>query len=92
MPQQVNGGVLRRLRVVMIAPPYFSVPPRDYGGIETVVADLIDNLVGRWAPSRSSVLAVTLKYGGAHDDPLHASACRRFWSNPVGHLPATPGA
>jgi glycosyltransferase involved in cell wall biosynthesis len=46
MPQQVNGGV-RRLRVVMIAPPYFSVPPEAYGGIEAVVADLIDSLVGR---------------------------------------------
>jgi glycosyltransferase involved in cell wall biosynthesis len=31
----------------MVAPPYFSVPPVDYGGIEAVVADLIDSLVGR---------------------------------------------
>ncbi len=46
MPQQVNDG-MRRLRVVMIAPPYFSVPPEAYGGIEAVVADLIDSLVGR---------------------------------------------
>ena len=46
VPQQANGGA-RRLRVVMIAPPYFSVPPVAYGGIEAVVADLIDSLVGR---------------------------------------------
>jgi glycosyltransferase involved in cell wall biosynthesis len=31
----------------MIAPPYFDVPPKAYGGIETVVADLVDALVTR---------------------------------------------
>jgi glycosyltransferase involved in cell wall biosynthesis len=31
----------------MVAPPYFDVPPSAYGGIETVVADLVDSLVGR---------------------------------------------
>lgn len=37
----------RRLRVALIAPPYFDVPPRAYGGIEAVVADLADALVAR---------------------------------------------
>jgi len=31
----------------MVAPPYFRVPPVAYGGIEAVVADLVDTLVGR---------------------------------------------
>ena len=36
-----------RLHVAMIAPPYFAVPPDGYGGVEAVVADLVDALVGR---------------------------------------------
>jgi glycosyltransferase involved in cell wall biosynthesis len=35
------------MHIAMIAPPYFNVPPAAYGGIETVVADLVDSLVGR---------------------------------------------
>lgn len=31
----------------MVAPPYFRVPPAAYGGIEAVIADLVDTLVGR---------------------------------------------
>ena len=37
----------RGLHVAMIAPPYFSIPPVGYGGIEVVVADLVDALVDR---------------------------------------------
>jgi len=37
----------RSLRVAVIAPPYFTVPPNGYGGIEVVVADLVDALVPR---------------------------------------------
>src|SRR6185437_7601400 len=36
----------RRLHIAMVAPPYFRVPPVAYGGIEAVVADLLDTLVG----------------------------------------------
>jgi len=35
------------LRIVLIAPPYFDIPPRGYGGTETVVADLADSLTAR---------------------------------------------
>jgi hypothetical protein len=35
------------LRIALVAPPYFDVPPKGYGGIEAVVADLADALVGR---------------------------------------------
>ncbi|MGE5764572.1 MAG: glycosyltransferase family 4 protein, partial [Mycobacterium leprae] len=37
----------RPLRIAMIAPPYFAVPPSAYGGIEAVVADLVNGLVAR---------------------------------------------
>jgi glycosyltransferase involved in cell wall biosynthesis len=37
----------KRLHVAMIAPPYFDIPPTAYGGIEGVVADLVDALIDR---------------------------------------------
>jgi glycosyltransferase involved in cell wall biosynthesis len=40
-----EGG--RRLRVALIVPPYFDVPPAGYGGIEAVVAELANALVAR---------------------------------------------
>jgi glycosyltransferase involved in cell wall biosynthesis len=33
--------------VALVAPPYFEVPPKDYGGTEIVIADLADALVAR---------------------------------------------
>lgn len=39
------GGCAPRLRIGVVAPPYFEVPPGSYGGIEAVVADLADALV-----------------------------------------------
>ncbi|WP_280264035.1 glycosyltransferase family 4 protein [Nocardia wallacei] len=33
------------LHIVMVAPPYFEVPPAGYGGVEAVVAQLADALV-----------------------------------------------
>jgi len=35
------------LRIVLVAPPYFDVPPTGYGGVEAVLADLADALVAR---------------------------------------------
>jgi glycosyltransferase involved in cell wall biosynthesis len=35
----------RSLSVVMVVPPYFDLPPKGYGGVEAVVADLVDGLV-----------------------------------------------
>jgi glycosyltransferase involved in cell wall biosynthesis len=35
------------LRIAMVAPPWYEVPPRGYGGIETMVAGLVDQLVAR---------------------------------------------
>lgn len=36
-----------RFRIAMVVPPYFDVPPKAYGGVEAVVADLVDALVTR---------------------------------------------
>jgi len=35
------------LNIVMVAPPYFEVPPSGYGGVEAVVAQLTDALIAR---------------------------------------------
>jgi glycosyltransferase involved in cell wall biosynthesis len=35
------------LRIAMVAPPWFEVPPPGYGGIESVVADLVNGLEQR---------------------------------------------
>lgn len=54
MPQIVErenesraGAASRPLRIGMVAPPWFTVPPRGYGGAEAVVASLVDQLVIR---------------------------------------------
>jgi glycosyltransferase involved in cell wall biosynthesis len=36
-----------RLRIAVVAPPWFPVPPTGYGGIESVCAGLVDGLVDR---------------------------------------------
>jgi glycosyltransferase involved in cell wall biosynthesis len=35
------------MHIAMVAPPYYDVPPAAYGGIECIVADLVDSLVAR---------------------------------------------
>jgi hypothetical protein len=35
------------LRIVLVAPPYFDIPPKGYGGVEVVVAELADALLQR---------------------------------------------
>jgi glycosyltransferase involved in cell wall biosynthesis len=47
------------IRIAMVAPAYFTVPPKGYGGVESVVADLVDALVDRGHE-------VTLIGAGAH--------------------------
>ncbi|MEV0248007.1 glycosyltransferase family 4 protein [Nocardia sp. NPDC050712] len=37
----------KSLNIVMVAPPYFEIPPAGYGGVEAVVAQLVDALVAR---------------------------------------------
>jgi glycosyltransferase involved in cell wall biosynthesis len=35
------------LRIAMVAPPWYALPPRGYGGIESVVTDLVNKLAER---------------------------------------------
>lgn len=35
------------MRIALVAPPYFDIPPKGYGGTEAVVADLADALTAR---------------------------------------------
>src|SRR5579875_3785670 len=44
-PRHPEGGW--PMRIAMVAPPWFHVPPEAYGGIEQMVADLVDGLVAR---------------------------------------------
>ncbi|WP_369634517.1 glycosyltransferase family 4 protein [Nocardia sp. JMUB6875] len=43
-PQRVSAAD-RSLHIVLVAPPYFDIPPVGYGGVEAVVAALADELV-----------------------------------------------
>ncbi|MFL6128951.1 MAG: glycosyltransferase family 4 protein [Mycobacteriales bacterium] len=47
MTAPTRGGESRdqSLRVALVAPPWFEVPPQGYGGIEALCADLADGLV-----------------------------------------------
>src|SRR6185437_2979673 len=40
-------GERHALRVAIVAPPYYSLPPRDYGGIELVCHTLTESLMER---------------------------------------------
>jgi glycosyltransferase involved in cell wall biosynthesis len=46
-PGADEGAQAEGLRIAMVAPPWFELPPSGYGGIESVVADLVDELTGR---------------------------------------------
>ena len=76
-PDPVLG---QRLRVALVAPPYFDVPPRAYGGIEAVVADLADALVARGHD-------VTLLGAG---QPGTAARFVPLWDRAVPELLGTP--
>lgn len=68
------------LRVAMLAPPWISVPPPGYGGVESVVSVLTETLVRRGAEvtlfcapgSRSSARVVTL-LDAAHPEEIERS-------------------
>src|SRR6266545_2356450 len=44
---QGNSKSPEAMHVAMVAPPYFSIPPEAYGGIEEVVGDLTRALIAR---------------------------------------------
>jgi glycosyltransferase involved in cell wall biosynthesis len=45
--RSANPPFIGRLHIALALPPWFDVPPRAYGGIETLVADLADALIER---------------------------------------------
>ncbi len=70
----------RAPRIAVLAPPWITVPPSGYGGIETVVALLCDELVARGhevtlfaAPGSRSAAAVRAPLEQAHPDQIGSS-------------------
>jgi hypothetical protein len=73
-------GAAAPLRIALIAPPYFEVPPETYGGVEAVVADLADALVDRGHQ-------VTLIGAGRHQTKARFEA---VWAHPMPHRLGEP--
>ena len=42
----LRGGKIE-MRIVVVAPPWYEIPPRAYGGVEGVCFDLVEGLVSR---------------------------------------------
>ena len=61
-----DGG--RPLHIVMVVPPYFEIPPRAYGGVESVVADLTHALMR--SGHRVTLIGVDGSGTGADTVPL----------------------
>jgi glycosyltransferase involved in cell wall biosynthesis len=68
------------LRVAMLAPPWLSVPPRGYGGVESVVSALTEALVARGhdvtlfcAPGSVSSATVATILDQQHPDEIERS-------------------
>ena len=99
----LSEGPARSLRVILVAPPYFPVPPDGYGGVEAVLADLADALVARGhavtllgvGEPRTSAEFVPVwehtfadRLGEVYPEVAHAAAVRRA----VARIAATTGA
>jgi glycosyltransferase involved in cell wall biosynthesis len=76
----VHDPLRAPLRVAMLAPPWISVPPPGYGGVETVVSALTEALVARGndvtlfcAPGSLSTARVRSLLGDAHPDEIERS-------------------
>jgi glycosyltransferase involved in cell wall biosynthesis len=46
-PQGSPGEARQKLHIVMVAPPWYHIPPQGYGGIESMTADLVRGLLAR---------------------------------------------
>lgn len=75
-----RGGERRALRVAALAPPWITVPPPGYGGIEAVVALLCEELVARGhdltlfaAPGSHSPAEVCSPLSTTHADQIGSS-------------------
>jgi glycosyltransferase involved in cell wall biosynthesis len=77
---RTDGSAGAPLRIAMLAPPWISVPPPGYGGVETVVGALSDGLVRRGhdvtlfcAPGSKSSARVVNLLDAAHPDEIERS-------------------
>lgn len=80
-PSGPPADAVRPLRIGMVAPPWYELPPRGYGGIETVVAGLVDRLVARGHE-------VTLVSSGQHRTAAQRSI--RVFDRPPSELIGQP--
>lgn len=74
--ERIHSGKVA-LRIAMLAPPWIPVPPPAYGGIESVVALVSDELVRRGhavtlfaAPGSRSAATVCVPLSAAHQDQI----------------------
>ena len=85
VPDEPTRGVaadgMPPLKIAMVAPPWFELPPRGYGGTEAVVAALVDGLVARGHE-------VTLVAAGEHRTA--ATAFHRVYDEPPTERLGTP--
>jgi glycosyltransferase involved in cell wall biosynthesis len=79
-PLRPLGSPMAPLRVAMLAPPWISVPPPGYGGVESVVSVLTEALVQRGhdvtlfcAPGSVSAARVTALLDQCHPDEIERS-------------------
>jgi hypothetical protein len=83
-PRRSVAGLLSRtgapLRIAMLAPPWISVPPPGYGGVESVVGALTEALVRRGhavtlfcAPGSESSAKVVTLLDNSHADEIERS-------------------
>jgi glycosyltransferase involved in cell wall biosynthesis len=74
-----NSNSLRQLRIVQVAPDWYTIPPRDYGGIERVVYDLTEQLIKfghqvyLYAPKGSTSSARIINYEHSGPNPQSIS-------------------
>jgi glycosyltransferase involved in cell wall biosynthesis len=79
-PRPLNGTCAEHLRIAMLAPPWISVPPPGYGGVESVVSVLTEALVRRGnevtlfcAPGSESSARVRTLLDEPHPDEIERS-------------------
>ncbi|GAA0377161.1 glycosyltransferase family 4 protein [Microbispora corallina] len=84
-----TGGSREALHVAMVAPPWYEVPPKGYGGIESMLADLVRGLAARGhrvtligagagADLRTYEEPQSARIGEAYPEVVHAARAARL--------------
>ena len=68
----VTNAAADPLRIVLVAPPYFDIPPKGYGGTEAVVADLAGLALGALVVALLALAGVAV-FATAVEAPLGVS-------------------